>query len=80
MATMKERIDQHDKQLARHDKEIAAIRALVKEGMRLVILTRQDIRKLAKMQLETAGAQKETAVSLKAFMASMRGGNGHAKN
>ena len=48
--------------------------------MRLVVLTRQDIRKLAKLQLETAEAQRETAVSLKAFMSSMRGGNGHAKN
>lgn len=39
--------------LAEHDKQIRAIRDLVKEGMRLVILTRKDLRELAAAQKKT---------------------------
>jgi len=71
--TVAERLDKHDKQ-------IASIRALVQEGMRLVVETRKDIRKLAAMQLTTEAAQKRTEESLRAFIDSMRGGgNGHTK-
>jgi hypothetical protein len=71
--TVTERLDKHDKQ-------IASIRALVQEGMRLVVETRKDIRKLAAMQLTTEAAQKRTEESLRAFIDSMRGGgNGHTK-
>jgi len=66
--------------LDKHDKQIASIRALVQEGMRLVVETRKDIRKLAAMQLTTEAAQKRTEESLRAFIDSMRGGgNGHTK-
>jgi hypothetical protein len=66
--------------LDKHDKQIASIRELVHEGMRLVVETRKDIRKLAAMQLATEAAQKRTEESLRAFIESLRGGgNGHAK-
>ena len=72
-ATVKERVDKHDKQ-------IASIRGLLEQGMQLVVKTRKDIRKLAAMQMETATAQKRTEESLKAFIDQMRGGgNGHSK-
>ena len=62
----KQRLDQHDKQ-------IAAIRNLVHEGMRLVVETRKDMRAMA-------AAQKKTEQSLKALIDTMRGsGNGHGK-
>ena len=78
--TVTERLD-------RHDKQIAAIRDLVKEGMRMVVETRRltletrkDLRMLATMQLATAEAQKRTDASLHALIDSLRGGgNGHTK-
>jgi spore coat polysaccharide biosynthesis protein SpsF (cytidylyltransferase family) len=69
-ATTKERIDKHGRQ-------IAAIRELIHEGMRLVIDTRKDFRVIAAMQKETADAQKKTDASLRALIESLRGGNGH---
>ena len=64
--TVTERLDKHDKQ-------IASIRELVQEGMRLVVQSRKDIRSLA-------AAQKRTDASLRAFIDSMRGGgNGYTK-
>ena len=59
--------------LDRHDRQIAAIRALVQEGMRLVVETRRDIRALAT-------AQKRTEDNLQALINTLRrGGNGHSK-
>jgi hypothetical protein len=64
--TAKPRLDQHDKQ-------IAAIRNLVHEGMRLMVETRKEMRALAV-------AQRKTDQSLKALIDTMRGGgNGHGK-
>ena len=79
MAT-RERLDKHEKQLDKHDRQIAAILALVKQGMRmlvenrnLMVETRKDIRALA-------AAQKRTDEELREFIASLRrGGNGHRK-
>jgi hypothetical protein len=78
--TVTERLD-------RHDKQIAALRDLVKEGIKMVVEirhltleTRKDIRKLAAMQLATAAAQERTDASLRALIDSLRGGgNGHAR-
>jgi hypothetical protein len=59
--------------LSKHDREINAIRTLLKEGMHLMLETRKDFRTLAAMQ-------KQTDASLKALLDSMRrGGNGHSK-
>ena len=59
--------------LDKHDKQIASIRELVQEGMRLVVQSRKDIRSLA-------AAQTRTEQSLHALIESMRiGGNGHTK-
>jgi hypothetical protein len=64
--------------LGKHDCQVAAIRELIHEGMRLTVDTRKDIRVLAAMQRATAEAQKSTDASLKALIDSMRGGgNGH---
>ena len=71
--TLTERLDKHDTQ-------IASIRELVHEGMRLVVETRKDIRKLAAMQLTTESAQKRTEESLRALIESLHGGgNGHTR-
>ena len=57
----------------KHDRQIASIRELVQEGMRLVVQSRKDIRSLA-------AAQKRTDASLHALIDSLRGGgNGHTK-
>lgn len=64
--TTKERLDKHDRQ-------IAAIRALIQEGMRLVIETRKDLRTVVAIQ-------KRTEEKLETLINTMRrGGNGHAK-
>jgi hypothetical protein len=73
--------------LDHHDKQIAALRDLVKEGIKMVVEirhltleTRKDLRKLAAMQLATAEAHKRTDESLHALIVSLRGGgNGHTK-
>src|SRR5262249_28418 len=62
--TTKERLDKHDRQ-------IAAIRDLVQQGMRLVVLTRRELHALTI-------AQRKTDATLRAFIESMNpGGNGH---
>jgi len=64
--TTKERLD-------RHDRQIAAIRALIQDGMRLVIETRKDMRTLVAIQ-------KRTEEKLQTLINTMsRGGNGHSK-
>jgi len=71
--TAKQRMDQHDKQ-------IAAIRNLVREGMRLMLETRRDIAETRKDMRALAAAQKKTDESLKDRIDTMRGGgNGHGK-
>jgi len=55
--TEKQRLDQHDKQ-------IAAIRDLVQQGIRLMVQTRKDVRILT-------AAQKKTDESLKALIETM---------
>lgn len=74
--------------LTKHDREIAAIRLLIKTGMKMIVriqesqaaiqesqaATRKDLRELT-------AAQKRTDASLRALIDQMRrsGGNGHAK-
>ena len=66
MATTGERLDKHDRQ-------IAAIRDLVYEGMRMLVETRKDIRALA-------AAQKRTQENLHTLIDTLRrGANGNAK-
>ena len=73
--------------LTRHDRDIAAIRKLILQGMRMI--TQIDARLLRRSgeQIETRrefrelrASQRETDRQLQAFMRSMRGGaNGHTK-
>jgi hypothetical protein len=71
--TVKERLDQHDKQ-------IKAIRELIHEGMRLVIATRKDLREIAAAQKKTDAAQQKTDAMLQELIRSLKGGgNGHSK-
>jgi hypothetical protein len=61
-----DRLDRHDQHLTKHDREIAAIRALILSGMRIL--------------KETAAIQKRTEKNLEALTNSLRrGGNGHSK-
>ena len=69
--TTKQRLDQHDKQSA-------AIRNLIHEGMRLGVEIRKDMATMRKELRQLAAAQKKTDESLKSLIDTMRGGsNGH---
>jgi len=69
--TVTERLDKHDKQ-------IASIRDLVKEGIKMVVETRRLALETRRDLRELAAAQKRTDASLHALINSMRGGgNGH---
>jgi len=69
--TVTQRLDQHDKQ-------IAAIRDLVKEGIKMVVETRRLALETRKDLRELATAQKRTDASLHVLIDSLRGGgNGH---
>jgi hypothetical protein len=71
--TVTERLDQHDKQ-------IASIRALVKEGIRMVVETRRLALETRKDLRTLAAAQARTDASLRALIESLHGGgNGHTK-
>jgi len=68
--TTAQRLDQHDKQ-------IAAIRALVKDGMQLVIATRQDMRSMRQDMRAMLESQKRTEKNLADLIAALaRGTNG----
>jgi hypothetical protein len=58
--------------LAAHDKQIAAIRALIQEGMRLMVETRRELR-------TTATLTRQNAEALKQLIDSRRTTNGHTK-
>lgn len=59
--------------LDKHDRQIAATRDLIREGKRLGLETRKDIRALS-------AAQNRTDKTLRDFIASLRrGGNGNGK-
>ena len=65
-ATITERLD-------KHDREIAAIRKLLLNGMKM-------LNNLATAQRETDRQLRETNKQLRAFIQSLRrGGNGHSK-
>ncbi len=70
MATFKERVD-------RHDREIAAIRKLVHTGMKMLVRIEEDHRKLQAEQRETARLQRETDRRLDRFIRSLERGNGN---
>jgi len=57
----------------RHDRQIAAIRALLQEGMKLAIETRKDMRTILAIQKRTDQKPEKLIDTMR------RGGNGHAK-
>ena len=60
--------------VARHDREIAAIRKLVLQGMKMLVRIEAGISQLQ-------AAQKKTGATLQAFIRSLeRGRNGHSKS
>jgi hypothetical protein len=77
MATFKERVD-------RHDREIAAIRKLIHTGMKMLVKFDQNLLRLEGEQIalrrefrELHASQRETDRQLQAFLRSLRrGGNG----
>ena len=70
MATFKERLD-------RHDREIAAIRKLLQAGMKMLVRNEEEIRQLAAAQKETDRQLKETDRRLNRFIRSLERGNGN---
>jgi hypothetical protein len=50
--------------LDKHDREIAAIRALIQEGKRLGVETRKDLRAIAALQKRTEGTHAKRRLDL----------------
>jgi len=74
VATPKERLD-------KHDREIAAIRQLLRSGMRLLVQNQQMMLEYERQATETKKELGSLAASQKAFIDSLRrGGNGHDKS
>lgn len=66
--------------LDKHDREIAAIRTLIREGRRLTVETHKDFRVLAAMHKKVEAEQARTEKALREFINSLRpGGYGHTK-
>jgi hypothetical protein len=66
--------------LSLHDRQIAAIRDLFRDGIQLVIATRMDLRALSKDLRALAAAQRRTDEKLEKLLDVMlRGSNGHKK-
>ncbi|HYL34322.1 MAG TPA: hypothetical protein VEV17_00260 [Bryobacteraceae bacterium] len=73
MATLNERVD-------RHDREIAAIRKLIHAGMKMFVRLEQEHIAFRKEFRELQAQQRETSRELQAFIRSLRrGGNGHTR-
>jgi hypothetical protein len=72
MATMNERVD-------KHDREIAAIRKLIHTGMKMMVQIEKIQRELAASQRETDKLVQETSKQLQAFIRSLRGGGGNGQ-
>ena len=75
MASLKTRIDQHDR-------EIAAIRKLVLTGMKMLIRLEQSQKRLEASQARLEASQRETDRMLKDLIRSLGrngGGNGHQR-
>ncbi len=53
MPTAADHLEKYGREIAKHDKQITGIRGLVKEGMRLMVETRKDMRALNAMQKRT---------------------------
>ena len=66
--------------LDKHDREIAAIRLLAREGVHLMTETRKDLRSLAAVLRKSKAAQECMDTMLREFISStIQGSNGHAK-
>jgi len=65
IATLKERVD-------KHDREIAAIRKLIQKGMRLMVKFDQNM-------LRLEASQRETDRQLQIFIRSLSGGGGNGR-
>lgn len=68
------RLAKRDEQLSKHDREIAAIRKLILQGMKMLVENQRLVK-------DVAAAQKRTEATLDRFIRSLeRGGmNGHHK-
>ncbi len=67
---------------AKHDREMAAIRKLIRTGMHMLVKNEEQIKKNEELVKDLAKAQKTTEVKLQALIDSLRRGrNGrHSKN
>ena len=73
MASFKERVDQHDR-------EIAAIRKLLHTGMKMFVKLEEEHIAFRKELRELAAQQRATAREVENFIRSLRrGSNGHTK-
>jgi len=73
MATLHERVTALERSAIQHDKQIKAIRDLVKVGMRLMIETRKEMAELRK-ELRVLAKSVQTLTD-----SMLRGSNGHTK-
>ena len=71
--TLKERVDQHDREIDLHRREVAAIRKLILTGMKM-------INAIAAAQKRNEAAMDRLEANLQTLVRTLgRGGNGHAK-
>ena len=79
--TLKERVDQQEERLDKHDRQIAAIRNMLQEGFRLDLEERRARIEFRKDLRSLEAIHKRTEPKLEALIDSMRrgGGDGHAK-
>lgn len=70
MATLKERVD-------KHDREIAAIKKILQTGMKMLVRIEAKVEKLADSQRETDRQLKETDRQLQLLIRSLNRGNGN---
>jgi hypothetical protein len=67
-------------QLTKHDREIAAIRKLVHQGMKMLVKSEDEHKAFRKDLRALRDPQQETDRPLQLLIQSLRGGtNGHAK-
>ena len=67
--------------LSKHDREIAAIRTLIKAGMQMLSRNQQQINELVRAQRRTGASLNKLTGDVRQVMAPMRrrATNGHAK-
>lgn len=80
--TLSQQAAAHARRIAQHDREIAAIRKLILQGMKMIVANEKGIKELRVAQRETGRMIKALAAEQRALIRPLGRGsapNGHAK-